>query len=217
MTDFATRRRVMVDTQIRPSDVTSYPIIAAMLAVPRELFVPDALREAAYADECLDLGNGRELLAPRTFARMLEALSVGPEDLVLDVGCGLGYSTAVIARMAQAVVGVEEDAAMAAEAEPLLAEIGADNAIIHAGPLAAGAAGHGPYDAIIIEGGIACLPDALADQLKEGGRIVAIFVEGAVGVVRSGLKLGGAISWRFEFNAAARILPGFAKRPVFAL
>ncbi|SEF94489.1 protein-L-isoaspartate(D-aspartate) O-methyltransferase [Jhaorihella thermophila] len=217
MTDFATRRRVMVDTQIRPSDVTKFPIIEAMLEVPRELFVPDARREAAYADECVDLGGGRELLPPRTLAKMLDALSIGPDDLVLDVGCGLGYSTAVIARMAQAVVGVEQDEAMAAEAEPLLAEIGADNAIVHAGPLAEGAAEHGPYDVIVIEGGVERVPDALIDQLKEGGRIAAIFMDGALGTVKTGLKVGGAVSWRFEFNASARVLPGFEREHEFAL
>ncbi|MCH5372745.1 MAG: hypothetical protein JJ992_02125, partial [Planctomycetes bacterium] len=111
MTDYATRRVVMVDTQVRPSDVTKFPIIEAMLSVPRETFVPDAWREAAYAGENIPLGGGRVVLEPRTLAKMLDALNVDNDELVLDVGCGLGYSSAVVARMAQAVIAIEEDAA----------------------------------------------------------------------------------------------------------
>lgn len=217
MTDFAARRRVMVDTQVRPSDVTKYPIIEAMLNVPREIFVPDAQRDAAYAGKNIDLSDGRVVLEPRTLAKMLDAISLTGDDLVLDVGCGLGYSAAVVARIAQAVVAVEEDAALSGDIQPLLAEAGADNVIVHAGPLAEGAAEHGPYDAIIIEGGIETVPDQLDAQLKEGGRIVAIFMDGPLGIVKVGLKSGGAISWRFDFNAGAPVLPGFGKKREFAL
>ncbi len=217
MTDFANRRHLMVDTQIRPSDVTRFPIIAAMLEVPREIFVPDAQREAAYADANLDLGNGRVLLEPRTFAKMLDALDIAEDELVLDIGCGYGYSTAVVARLAQAVVAVEEDETMAEEATGLLAEAGADNAIVHAGPLADGAPEHGPYDVIIVEGGVEEVPAALIDQLKEGGRIACIFMDETLGAVRVGYKLDGPVSWRFEFNATAPVLPGFEKRRAFAL
>ncbi|MDK3020018.1 protein-L-isoaspartate O-methyltransferase family protein [Pseudodonghicola flavimaris] len=217
MTDFAALRRMMVDTQIRPADVTKYPIIDALLAVPREIFVPDALRPVAYAGEDVELGGDRVLLEARTLAKMLDTLDLGLDELVLDVGCGLGYSAAVIARLAQAVVAVEEDETMAAEAPALLAEAGADNAIVHQGPLAAGAAEHGPYDVIIVEGGIEVLPQALEDQLKEGGRIACIFIEGALGEVRVGYKIDGKLSWRYDFNAAAPVLPGFARQPEFAL
>jgi len=217
MTDFAARRRMMVDTQIRPADVTKYPIIDALLSVPREIFVPDALRDIAYAGEDLDLGGGRVLLEPRTLAKMLDALDIGADDLVMDVGSALGYSAAVAARLAQAVIAVEEDAAMAEEAQALLAEAGADNAVLHQGPLVEGAAEHGPYDVIIVEGGVEEVPAALLDQLKEGGRIACLFVEGAVGDVRIGYKSGGSLSWRFEFNAAAPVLPGFKKQHAFSL
>src|SRR6056297_2704105 len=104
MTDFATRRRMMVDTQVRPSDVTKFPIIEAMLTVPREEFVPNSLREAAYMGEHVDLGGGRVLLDPRILAKMLDALAVTPGDLVLDVGTATGYSAAVLAHLAEAVV-----------------------------------------------------------------------------------------------------------------
>lgn len=217
MTDYAARRTTMVDTQIRPSDVTKFPIIEAMLTVPREEYVPAALREAAYIGENLDLGPGRVILEPRTLAKMLDALDLQRDELVLDLGCGQGYSAAVIARLAEAVVAVEEDAALAAEAQAVLAREGVDNVILHTGPLAAGAPQHGPYDAIMIEGAVAELPEALLAQLKDGGRIACLFMDGALGVVRIGYKLGGVMSWRFAFNAGAPVLAGFERQAEFTL
>ena len=217
MTDYAARRRTMVDTQIRPSDVTKFPIIAAMLNVERELFVPANLVEAAYSGDDLDLGAGRSMLAPRTLAKMLDALDITGDELVLDIGCGLGYTTAVLAQLAQAVVAVETDAAAVEDIQALLSEAGADNAIVQAGDLAAGAAEHGPYDVVLIEGGVEQLPPALVAQIKDGGRIACIFMQGNLGEVRIGYKTGGGVSWRFEFNATAPVLPGFARDQVFAL
>ena len=216
MTDYAARRRTMVDTQVRPADVTKFPIIDAMLAVPREDFVPRNLRQAAYTGENLDLGGNRVVLEPRTLAKMLDFLDVDGSDLVLDVGCGLGYSAAVVSQMAEAVVAVEEDADMAGEAQGLLLEHGADNVIVDEGPLVEGAREHGPYDVIIIQGGIEELPEALSAQLKEGGRIACLFMEGVLGVVRIGYRTDGHISWRYAFNASAAVLPGFETKPVFA-
>ncbi len=217
MIDYATRRRIMVDTQVRPSDVTSYPIIDAMLSVPRELFVPQARRDAAYVGENLPLGPGRVMLEPRTFAKMLDALQLSRRDLVLDLGTGPGYSAAVLSRMVEAVIAVEEDAAMAAEAQDLLAEVGADNVAVVEAPLVEGAGRHGPYDAILIEGAIEVFPEALTQQVKDGGRVAALFMDGALGVCRIGLRSGGRISWRDAFHAAAPVLPGFARKPSFAL
>lgn len=216
MTDYAARRTTMVDTQVRPSDVTKFPIIEAMLSVPREIFVPDSRREAAYAGDNLELGRGRVMLEPRTLAKMLDAVNIDNDDLVLDIGAGLGYSSAVIARIAEAVVAVEEDESFTSDAQRLLIEH-ADNVVLHEGALAAGAAEHGPYDAIVIEGGVAQLPEAITDQLKDGGRIVCLFMEGALGTVRVGWKIDGAITWRFAFNASAPVLPGFEKQDAFAL
>lgn len=216
MTDFAARRTTMVDTQVRPSDVTKFPIIKAMLAVPRERFVPGGKREAAYVGENLDVG-GRVMLEPRTLAKMLDALDLLTTDLVLDIGAGLGYSSAVIADMVEAVVAVEDDAVRAEQAQAALLAENADNAAVITGPLAAGAAKHGPYDAITVQGGVEVVPDALLAQLREGGRIAAIFMEGALGTCRIGYKLDGQISWRFAFNATAPVLPGFEKRRTFTL
>ncbi len=215
MTDFSKRRTMMVDTQVRPSDVTKFPIIDAMLNVAREDFVPTAQREAAYVGENLNLGQGRVLLEPRSLAKMLDVLAIDADELVLDVGCTLGYSTAVIARMAQAVVAVEEDAGMAREAQDALVAAGADNAVVHEGPLNEGAPQHGPYDVITIQGGVFDVPVALLDQLKEGGRIAAMFMSGPLGEVRVGYKRLGKMSWRLAFNATAPVLPGFEKEMTF--
>ncbi len=217
MTDFQTRRVVMVDTQVRPSDVTKFPIIAAMLAVPREVYVPADLREAAYVGGNVDISEGRVVLEARTLAKLLDALDIQPDEMVLDVGCGLGYSTAVIARLADAVIAVEENAAHAAEAQRTLNQEGVDNAAVIAGPLAAGSAKHAPYDAMIVQGGVEVIASALLDQLKDGGRIGALFMEGALGVARIGYKTDGQITWRSVFNASAPVLPGFRAERAFVL
>ena len=217
MSEFSTRRVMMVDTQVRPSDVTKFPIIEAMLAVPREVYVPSAMRQAAYVGENVDIGGGRVMLEARTLAKLLDALDIQPGEMVLDLGCGLGYSSAVIARLAEAVIAVEEDAALATEAQRTLSAEGVDNAAVVVGPLADGDAKHGPYDAITIQGGVEVVPDALIAQLREGGRIAAVFMDGALGVAKIGYKIDGVVTWRFAFNATAPVLAGFAKTRGFAL
>ncbi|MBO9454999.1 protein-L-isoaspartate O-methyltransferase [Paracoccus sp. R12_1] len=217
MTDFAQRRTVMVDTQVRPSDVTKFPVIQAMLTIPREEFVPPAKRAVAYSGENLDIGHGRVLLEPRTLAKMVDALDIQPQDLVLDLACGYGYSSAVISRMAEAVVAIEDHEEMAAEAERRLAEAGVFNVAVLNAPLAEGAPKQGPYDAILIGGAVEEVPGAIIDQLKEGGRIAALFSEGRLGVVRIGHRLNGRVNWRYAFNAHAPVLAGFAKERGFSL
>lgn len=217
MTDFAARRTTMVDTQVRPSDVTKFPVIDAMLTIPREEFVPASRRGVAYSGENLEIGHGRVLLEPRTLAKMVDALDIQPTDLIMDIGCGYGYSSAVIARMAEAVVGIEDNEEMAVEAERRLADAQVFNVAVLNCPLAKGAPGQAPYDAILIEGGVEEIPSALVDQMKDGGRIVATFLENSLGVVRIGHKLNGRIDWRFSFNAHAPLLKGFEKTRGFAL
>ncbi len=217
MTNNADRRTMMVDTQVRPSDVTKFPIIDALLSIPREDFVPSDKVEAAYVGDNISLGGARVVLEARSLAKMLDALDVQADDLVLDLGCGLGYSSAVIARMAAAVVAVEEDEALAADAQSALSGAGADNVILHTGTLSDGAKEHGPYDVIILQGAVEHLPDAILDQLKEGGRIAAIFADGELGTVRIGYKIDGEMNWRFSFNAAAPVLPGFERHRAFTL
>lgn len=217
MQDFAARRMTMVDTQVRPSDVTKFPIIDAMLRIPREDFVPENMVETAYVGENLMIAPGRVLLEPRTLAKMLDALEITDKDLVLDIGCGTGYSSAVLAQMAQAVVAVEEDTKLAQDAEAALAHVGAESVVVHTGPLVDGAAMHAPFDAMLVEGGIQMFPDALAAQLHENGRVVALFMSGQLGVVRMGTKQNGIIGWRDIFNATAPMLSGFTPAPTFAL
>ena len=215
MPDFAKRRLMMVDTQVRPSDVTRYPIIDAMLSVPRESYVPADRVEAAYMGENLSLGHDRVMLEARTLAKMLDALAPGPQDLVLYIGAGLGYGPAVIARMVAAVVAVEDDVDMAAEAQRTLAAEGVHTVAMVEAPLAEGAPQHGPYDVILIEGAVDQIGDAILAQLKDGGRIAALFAEGALGAVRIGYKTDGRVTWRFDFNAGAPVLPGFRKSADF--
>lgn len=217
MTDYQTRRKTMVDTQIRPSDVTKFPIIEAFLSVPREKFVPDGKREAAYIGENFKIGQSRVILEPRTLAKLLDALDIRNDELVLDIGPGLGYSSAVISPMAEVVIAVEDDSSMANEAEEILTEVGADNVVIQIGKLEDGAPEHGPYDVIILQGGVEKIPSSILKQLKNGGRIGAIFIEEGLGTAKIGFKLNDKVNWRYCFNAAAPVLPGFFKQKDFVL
>ena len=217
MPEYSARRLMMVDTQVRPEDVTKFPIIDAMLHVPREEYVPANMRETAYVGDNLNLGAGRVILEARTLAKMLDALDIEPDEMVLDVGCAFGYSSAVISRMAEAVVAQEENEDFAREAQDALAQNGADNVIVHTAPLAAGAPEHAPFDVIVLQGGISHFPDALFDQLKDGGRVGAMFVDGALGELRVGYKIDGQMTWRSAFSAGAPVLPGFEKHSAFAL
>jgi protein-L-isoaspartate(D-aspartate) O-methyltransferase len=209
MQDYATMREAMVEGQVRPADVSGIAVISAMRSLPREVFVPDALRPLAYAGAHLPIGPGRVILDPRTLAKMLDALDIQGNELVLDIGVAFGYSSAVIARTAEAVVAIEPDAAMAADAERLLLDHQVDNvAVLHAA-LDAGAPQHAPYDVIVLQGGVQRIPQTVLDQLNEGGRIGAIFMAGEIGAFRIGFKVDGRVSWRFMFNATAPVLPGF--------
>jgi protein-L-isoaspartate(D-aspartate) O-methyltransferase len=211
MSDFTAARIAMVDCQVRPSDVTKYPIIDALLSVEREKYVPTDMRDVAYVGEHIHLSAGRVVLEARTFAKMLDAVNVQPNEAILDLGCGLGYSTAILARMADAVIAVESNETMAATAEKTLAENDVDNAFVVVAPLVEGAAKHGPFDVMFIQGAVETIPDALLKQVKPGGRIVAIFAEGALGQCRLGIKSEAGVSWRYEFDATAPILDGFQK------
>ena len=207
---------MMVDTQVRPSDVTRFPIIEAMLHVPREDFVPESRREAAYLGENLYLAPGRVMLEPRTLAKLLEGLDVQPGERVLDLGTGLGYGAAVLARLGAEVAALEEDPALAQAAAVALASEGA-GVRVHQGPLVAGAPALAPFDVILVEGAVEVVPDAILAQLKEDGRIGALFSEENLGIARIGRKEGGAVHWRYAFNAGAPVLPGFARTTAFVL
>ncbi|MEL6372756.1 MAG: protein-L-isoaspartate O-methyltransferase [Pseudomonadota bacterium] len=223
MTTALEQRTNMVDSQIRPSDVTDSRIIAAMSAVPREQFVPSALRTLAYADQDLQViardgkRPARYLLAPRTFAKMLQAAEIDSGDIVLDVGAATGYSTAVMARIAQTVVGLEEDERHVSQATKALNTHSIDNAVVEQGSLTAGVAAEGPFDAILLEGAVDLIPDALLDQLKDGGRLVAILEEGEVGRGVVVKRSGTSFDRRVVFDATGPALPGFQRVAAFEL
>ena len=216
MQDYAADREKMVDCQVRPSDVTRYGIVDAMLTVPREKFVPSSKRSVAYAGEAVEMTKGRWLLDPRVFAKMVDAAEIEPGDVVLDVGSGLGYSSAVLSHLCRAVIAVESDEAMVKTSEDTLSAQGRDNVAVLTGPLAEGADSEKPFDVILVEGGVAEVPQVLFDQLAEDGRLVAIWMEAAFGQVRVSTKTGTSISHRWIFDAAAPILPGFEKQAAFA-
>jgi len=216
MRDFAVAREAMVDSQVRTSDVTRYSIIDAMSWCPRELFVPRARRDVAYADIEVPLAPGRAMLMPRAFAKMLDAAEIGSEDLVLDLAPGTGYSTAVISRLAAAVVAIEPDADLVGQATETLEQLEVVNAVISRGDPTAGDPAHGPYDVIFVNGAVEQVPDALTDQLKDGGRLVAIFVERGVGQCRTVLRVGDTLAQRIAFDINGPMVPGFERRRAFA-
>ena len=214
MTDFAAARRMMVDGQVRTADVTDLRLQAAMLDIPRERFVPAASAGLAYLDLDLPVGGTRRLLKPMVLAKLIQAAEIGPADHVLDVGCATGYAAAVLARVAGSVVALEEDKKLAVATSAALAGIA--NVTCASGALAAGWPGAAPYDAILLEGATDVVPHALCAQLKDGGRLACVLGSGpgakAMLYRRSGDDFGG----RPIFDAAAPLLPGFVKQPVFA-
>jgi len=221
MTDFALARRNMVESQIRTNDVTDHRLISAFLEVPRERFVPPAMRELAYIDEDITVKEGdsaaarRWLMEPMPFARMVQLADISETDLILDVGCATGYSTAILARLAESVVGLESDEDLAERAENQLVDLGVGNAAVVTGELAQGYASQGPYDVIILEGSVEEIPAELFSQLRDGGRLVAAVANGPIGKATLYRSVGGDISSRIAFDVNVERLPGFQKAPAF--
>ena len=214
-TDFSTLRTKMVDGQLRTTDVTSLPILDAMLAIPREDFVPAGRRSLAYIDEDIEIAPGRYLMEASPFARLLQLAQIGSGDFVLDVGAGTGYSAAVLSRLAGAVVALESDPALAQQAQTRLAALRCDTVAVVEGALQEGYASEAPYDVIVLSGAVDEVPEALLAQLKDGGRLAAVVGTGGTGVARLYTRHGGAVSSRRGFNAAVKPLPGFHSKPVF--
>ena len=215
MADFAGLRTKMVDGQVRTTDVTSLPLLDALLSVPREEFVPAARRSLAYIDEDLEIAPGRYLMEPSPFARLVQLAEIQPGDFVLDVGAGTGYSAAVLSRLAGSVVALEQDPALAARAQSVLSSLGYDTVAVVEGSLADGYPAQAPYDVILLEGAVESIPQALFSQLKDGGRLLAVEGHGNSGVVRVYVKHGSSVSARRAFNAAVKPLPGFNNVPTF--
>ena len=217
MSDFAKLRETMVHGQIRVADVTDRRLLAALGSIPRERFVPSRNRALAYIDEDISVKDAeggkpaRFLMEPAPFARLVQACEIGPEDVVLDVGCATGYSAAVLALLVSSVVALECDVELARHAAENLAILGADNAAVVTGPLEAGYPDEGPYDVIILEGSVEFVPQALHAQLKEGGRLAAVVGQGRSAVATLFVKEGGVVGERVIFDAHVRPLPGFER------
>ena len=219
--DFSERRVKMVDGQIRTTDVTSAPLIDAMLAIPREAFVGAAPRDLAYIDEDIRISDGvngsgaRYLMEPSPLAKLLQLAEIDPGDSALDVGCGTGYSAALFSRLARSVVALESDPALAEAAKSTLSTLGCQNVTVVTGSLPQGHAAKAPYDVIFIGGSVEEVPAALLDQLAEDGRLVAVEGQGNSGVARVFFKAGGVVTGRRAFNAAIKPLPGFERMQAF--
>lgn len=215
MFDTITARRMMVDGQIRTADVTDPDLIGAMLTIPRERFVPAASAEQAYVDIDFPLGGGRALLKPMVLAKLIQAARLHSTDHVLDVGCGTGYSSAVLARLAESVVALEEDQALAQQAKQVLAGTESSNISNVIGPLTAGWPAAAPYDVIFLNGATEVVPEALGRQLKPGGRLVCVFGRPSAGKAMIFREIEGQLVGRPVFDAAAPLLPGFVAVPEF--
>jgi protein-L-isoaspartate(D-aspartate) O-methyltransferase len=214
--DFVAARRRMVDNQIRPNRITDPLVIEAMLAVPRELFLPPMQRGIAYVDEDIPLGGGRYLPEPLVTAQLLQVAEIAPTSLVLVVGSGPGYLAALAARMASLVVALENDPELADRAKETLSELAIDTVTHVAGPLTAGWPDLAPYDVILFGGAVEHIPDAFEAQLAEGGRMVAVVTDAhGLGKVTLILKSSGVLSRRAFFDAATPLLPDFEVQPTF--
>ena len=219
MSGFSTARQKMVDGQVRPSDVTDSRIIDAMLAVPREAFVPQSQRALAYLDLDLDFSEGgpakRFLIKPLVISKMLQAADIKDTDNVLVAGCATGYTAALVAKLAGRVTATESDPALAANAKDVMAELGLGNVTFRAAAAAEGDPANAPYDVIVLDGATEITPDRLYRQLRDGGRLVGVFAmtqpQRAVIVTRSHGDFGN----RALFDAAVPVLPGLERPAAF--
>jgi protein-L-isoaspartate(D-aspartate) O-methyltransferase len=221
MVDFQAARRTMVDGQVRTSDVTDLGLIAAMLEIPREVFVPADRVALAYLDRDLVIADAtatepaRYLMKPMVLARLIQAADPSPQDHVLVIGAGTGYAAAVMSRLAAGVVALEENEALSQKARSILASLGSRNVTVVQGSLADGAPVSGPYDVILIDGGVETVPDRLCGQLSSGGRLVTVVMAGPIGKAELFHPVNGKFRGRELFDANAPVLPGFSMAPAF--
>jgi protein-L-isoaspartate(D-aspartate) O-methyltransferase len=224
MSDYEARRIAMVESQLRPNEVTDVGLLAAMRSLPRERFVPKALQGLAYMDEGIEVfaasegAPGRFLLSPMVQARLIQLAEIEPKDKILDVGCATGYATAVLARLGAHVVGLEPEPELAKAAKANLAALKLANVEIVEGSLEDGWAAGAPYDVIVLEGSVPQVPESLFAQLAEGGRLAAVVTQRPnmrQGKANLFVKVGGEASGAVRFDAGASPLPGFAPAPAF--
>ena len=215
MFDFKAARHHMVESQIRTSDVTDLKVIKAFRNFSRENFVPKIHRALAYGDAHIDLGSGRVMIRPRDFAKMVQAAKIVASDIVLDIACGRGYSTAILAQLSDTVVGLESNEADVVRATDVLTDAEVTNAAVVQGKLTDGAAKHGPFDVIFVNGAIPEVPEIWTNQLAENGRLVCLIQSGPIGQVRVYKKINNIIGETIVFDASAPTIPGFEKKEVF--
>ena len=213
MSDFATQRLAMVDSQVRPNDVTDLRLQNALLAVARERFVPAHLQAVAYMEGCVEVQAGRFLLDARSFAKLAQLAAIRPGDTVLDVGCATGYSSSVLSHLAANVVALEEDPRLVGLARENLR--GTANVGLVQGALTAGHRPLAPYDVIFVNGAVGVRPGSLLAQLKDGGRLVCIASYRSAGRACLYVRTDAAFSECDAFEAQAPLLPGFTKAPGF--
>jgi protein-L-isoaspartate(D-aspartate) O-methyltransferase len=206
--NFEHMRRAMVASQLRTTGVNDPKVVAAMGAVPRELFVPEHLVSGAYTDLVVPLGHGRELNTPMALGRMLSEARLKGHERALVIGCATGYSAAVVARLAKSVVALEEQPELAAWARRALEGSGVT---VVEGPLNQGHSQGGPYDFVLIDGAVECVPQPIIDQIAEGGEIAAAILDDGVPRLSVGRVVGGAFGSAAYADAAAPMLPGFLK------
>jgi protein-L-isoaspartate(D-aspartate) O-methyltransferase len=214
--DFPKARHTMVDCQILPNNVTDQRIIDAMKELPREMFVPNSKRNVAYVDKSLALGFGRFLVEPMVAARLMQILELKPTDVALSIGAGTGYSIAILGRIVETVVAIEQVPSLAQNATKNLSELEIDNVAIIEGRLAGGAPKQAPYNIIYFDGAINEVPTAISDQLAEEGRLVAMIKKpGGICQARLMTRYHGVISSRNIFDASTPLLRGFEKETTF--
>ncbi|MCY0147097.1 protein-L-isoaspartate O-methyltransferase [Hoeflea sp. G2-23] len=220
-TDYQDARQKMVDNQIRTTDVTSHSVLKAFLTVAREDFLPTPLKPLAYIDTDLQItssdenGVARYVMEPSPLAKLLQLAQITPDQVVLQIGCGVGYSAALLSMLAGSVVAVESDGTLAEASSAKLSDTGYDNVAVVTGDLEKGYAAEAPYDVIIFNGAVEVVPEALFEQLREGGRLIAAIGMGAAAQAYVYVKDGGVVSGRPAFNVSIKPLPGFRKTREF--
>ncbi|MCY4753787.1 protein-L-isoaspartate O-methyltransferase family protein [Pelomonas aquatica] len=207
----------MIEQQIRPWDVLDPGVLELLHFVHREDFVPEAHRAQAFVDTELPLSATRRMLAPKVEARLLQELKLQRHEKVLEIGAATGHLAALLGRQAQRVIALEADAGLATQAAANLRRAGALNVTVLNQDGAAGLAAEEPFDAILLSGSVAELPQALLNQLKVGGRLIAIVGTGPVMRAVLVTRTGAGEFRRVElFDTVAGRLPGFAEAPAFS-
>mgnify|MGYP001332951063 CR=1 FL=1 len=210
--DFSNARRHMIDSQILPNKVTDVRIIDAMSTVPREIFVPDIYQGTSYVDEALRIVEGRYIMEPMIVAKLLQHAEPKEEDLALIIGCGTGYTAAILSSLVATIIVVESNALLVEKATDVLLDLKIDNVAIIEGELCKGCVKQGPYNVIIFDGSIPQVPQPIIDQLEEGGRLVAVVNPESERELGNGIvmtRFHNAISSIEQFQAGTPMLPGF--------